>query len=128
MNAGRELDALVAEHVMGWSLNSNNFGHVPRGWPPEMTPLDTNYDPVDVPAYSTDIAAAWEVVEKMNAEDIRLELYSPYGDPHWACQFWMEGELVAGAGVDTAPHAICLAALKAVGASAPAGSLNQVSV
>jgi hypothetical protein len=64
--AGRELDALIAEKVMGWT------GFWKRGEPSMMA-----YPPVEqaagidgerwpVPNYSTNIAAAWLVVEKMS--------------------------------------------------------------
>lgn len=50
LNPGRELDALVAEKVLG----------KPRVDGLIKPPDDISYG---VPAYSTDIAAAWEVVE-----------------------------------------------------------------
>lgn len=54
--AGKRLDAWVAEHVMGWRplALSRDF--------------DGNFFPEDAPNYSTDIAAAWQVVEKMRAD------------------------------------------------------------
>ena len=113
MPAGREMDALVAEKVMGWRMMR---GH----WvPPEAAP-ETNIlaCPTSTYRYSTDIAAAWEVVEKVN-------LLEPYGDTLWKDQRgWVFGvHDVDGAGyayedvtviADTAPLAICRAALKAV--------------
>jgi hypothetical protein len=49
MNAGRELDALIAEKVFGQWLTSDRLyaDHAP------------------IPAYSTDIAAAWQVWRKV---------------------------------------------------------------
>ncbi len=48
----RTLDADVAEKVMGW------------GFP----------EPDSTPSYSTDIAAAWTIVEKLRGEYVRVEL------------------------------------------------------
>lgn len=68
MNAGRELDALVAEKVFGWTdvcaatrtLYGGTTWFVPHGRPDAAF---MKY--AEVPSYSTDIAAAWLVVEKL---------------------------------------------------------------
>ena len=52
MKPGRELDALVVEKVMGWKWLSGN------PWAP-----------------STDIAAAWEVLEKMRERGYTVEVF-----------------------------------------------------
>lgn len=57
MKPGRELDALIAEKVMRW-----NREHDECGLPPGVYGSD-NIQPF--PHYSTDISAAWEVVEKI---------------------------------------------------------------
>jgi hypothetical protein len=69
--------------------------------------------PVEVPAYSTDIAAAWEVVDAIRYKHGGglLELYHN-GTDTWAARFDEEARLTT---CDTAPHTICLAALKVVG-------------
>lgn len=116
LEPGRELDALVAERVMGRN--------------PNLEPLIR-----DAPAYSTDIAAAWEVAEKVKRKDIMEygDFYLVWGNygadttpkgPHgqmiypnalaWFCRIDMPTRTVS-ATADTAPHAICLAALEAVG-------------
>ena len=73
------------------------------------------------PPYSTDIAAAWEVVEKLRATgefcciDVRHPIHEPI-----ECAFYKvasDHKPLIGVG-DTAPHAICLAALKAIGVEA----------
>lgn len=110
MAPGRELDALVAEKVLGYEITPGGY---------------TGY----LPSFSTDIAAAWEVVEKLRAMNSTLELYSPgalVNDEmgihavEWQATFksWEEPWGPHGPSVEaqTAPHAICLAALKAVGA------------
>lgn len=64
---------------------------------------------VTIPKYSTDIAAAWEVVEK-------LDLFATHGlykqDNKWCIDSYYFETGVAE--TETAAHAICLAALAAV--------------
>ena len=93
LQAGHELDALVAEKVMGWAPGE-------RG----------------TPAFSTSIAAAWEVVEKMRADKLSVTLtgYWEGSTGKWWVNVLDNVETVATVRTDTAPHAICLAALKAV--------------
>jgi hypothetical protein len=109
---GRELDALVAEKVMGIEVDRAPWGELYVG--------KEGYDVV--PAYSTDIAAAWEVVEKVTREtEKRFTLWQ--APTYYVARFkhydyWHEGcdsRQALQAKADTAPHAICLAALKAVG-------------
>lgn len=77
MNAGRELDALVAEKVMGWTWDENT------AWSPTGS---RNARVADgdlwwwLPPYSTDIAAAWEVVERIR-ERWELTIDSSHRDP-----------------------------------------------
>jgi hypothetical protein len=123
--AGRELDALIAEKVMGWTR-----------YPAGMHPTDNRtisgvlycppYYPYDagsanvVPYYSTNISEAWEVVTKLaerglwmtmltpfNAADGFHVAYTPHGEAQWQAGL---GTVIA----DTAPLAICRAALKAL--------------
>lgn len=108
MNPGRELDALVAEKVLGYRLVGDGQMEIPptRGLRP-------------IPSYSEDVAAAWEVVEKLK------ELAPPTANPEIEITAWRGHVRVDLLGfgydfpvieemADTAPHAICLAALKAV--------------
>ena len=94
MKAGRELDALIAEKVMGWSKEQVET------WP------------VSVPHYSSRIQDAWLVVAKFP----QVAIYGPHD--LWLVRFSdREGVSIndiddPGRG-DTAPLAICLAALKA---------------
>ena len=71
--------------------------------------------------YSTDIAAAWEVVEKLRNDGRFLQLDSlGFDGEQWRCFFALteiEEEKFPWVGeADTAPLAICRAALKAVSA------------
>lgn len=116
LRAGRELDALVAEKVMGMSLLKLN------GWGPLVDGMDR-----EPPRFSTDIAAAWRVVElvqKEKGQDFRIDRLNWGGSMQdWVAGFGSiatghgEGTHLAQGRADTAAHAICLAALKAVDAS-----------
>lgn len=101
----RERDALVAEKVMGNDYNDpkyfNSSNNNIRVWDD------------DLPRYTTDIAAAWEVVEKLRP-DILLNV-QPYGD-FWHCKaFTVHMHELAHTRAKSAPEAICLAALRAKG-------------
>lgn len=106
---GRELDALVAEKVMGFRVDQYKYV------------VDTGKITTTLPCYSENISAAWEVVEKITYPDGRLT--AAFQLSRWSLytaifcfektgggQFNFEGV------APTAPRAICLAALKAVGA------------
>jgi hypothetical protein len=129
LEAGRELDALVAEKVMGWTWPDDRCpicgwsfsdtaaeGCVPGDC--SQRPIPTVPESEDYPHYSTDITAAWEVVEKMLGQlpqqDIHFQHLEYTGWGVGTCfnkeeggwDEWMYGE--------TLPIAICRAALKAV--------------
>lgn len=55
MKAGRELDALVAEKVMGWTPS------IVANYPWQLQPPGRQGVVCPVPYYSTDIADAWRV-------------------------------------------------------------------
>jgi hypothetical protein len=108
MEAGRALDAFVAETVMGWSREQQEIG-----LPPGLYG-DENFQPF--PRYSTSIADAWEVVSKLDGE-WTIEGQEEVG--------WISSFYSSTGGIDaiviresssaiTAPHAICLTALKAM--------------
>ena len=116
MNAGRELDALIAEKVMGWIQLAGNGPLVhPK------TDCLYGYDKGDslhefVFHYSTQIADAWQVVEKFMPDSVHIDVY------HGGCTvkiktgYFESGSVKFLSGsAPTAPLAICLAALKAVG-------------
>jgi hypothetical protein len=123
LKAGRELDRLIETKVFGT--------RIPKAEGLRLNP----------PPYSTDIAAAWTVAEKMRErgslvtvksipkesafilEGSRSEYDAPCPDRqvgkgkvccqlHWMGEGFRHDELAMA---DTAPLAICLAALKAVG-------------
>ena len=117
-NAGRELDALIAEKVMGWgrhdwkehhalerTLYCGNCGTTKgKDALDEIGTFCQQFEwKAELPEYSTRIQDAWQVVEKFDMFDI------VWRSPEWAA--WVKGEVTYAA---TAPLAICLAALKAV--------------
>lgn len=65
-----------------------------------------------VPPYSTDIKAAWEVIEKIAGDKKRGIAYLSLHGYEGRGFFCSLGK--GDAGGDTAPLAICLAALKAI--------------
>jgi hypothetical protein len=114
----RELDAEVAQKAMGYAYDG-------VAWWTHSSGQRTSVD--GLPRFSTDIAAAWRVVERITDPD------GPFGAQKWS--FGMEYSSVIGWVVDftprtrhpkareypafqaqatTAPEAICRAALKAV--------------
>lgn len=110
MKAGRELDALTAEKVMGLRVvrcpdhGDCIYWHAYGPDRPDG----------QLPEYSTDIAEAWQVVEKLRDLDPEI-----WWDVHWECVFNTNDSRVWGT-ADTAPEAICRAALAAVGCEVPA--------
>ena len=106
--AGRELDALVGTHVFEWA-------HDPGYSFPWSESEDANVGFL-LPQFSTDIAAAWQVVEHLKAEWM-FNLIGPSAKKQWAASFMnsKNATVFAIIAADTAPLAICLAALKAVG-------------
>ncbi len=131
MKAGRKLDAKVAEEVMGWMPGRNNSfvstatgnGYfVDKFWKDEDKIGESKQDKTIGAVLhtaslfrlwqpSTDIAAAWQVVEKFLTLGYNVNIYH---EENIACAiaklepefYFMQGK--------TAPHAICLAALEAV--------------
>lgn len=129
MEAGRALDALVAEKVMGarlvefardftagtFIISEDSGVILAKG------KIGTAYQFRP----STDIAAAWQVVEKLRKSHCCLTLKSDF-DYIWECYAIKDendaehqSEIIVDykvyAKAETAPLAICLAALKAMG-------------
>lgn len=119
MKPGRELDALVAEKVLGWSKGYEDDG-TPY-WATGDTAMSGDWPP------STDVAEAWEVVEDLVSQGFDLDLSSTILSPDFMAVSWgatfsrsITRAKVTG---ETAPEAICKAALLAVleGGEAHAG-------
>lgn len=100
MEAGRELDALVAEKVMGLPIEGTKLSQYSWTHPP----------------YSTDIAAAWEVAEAAKLFTKKMLVLAHDGRNWIVCEEVTPSgpHHIYGSG-DTAPLAICKAALEAIG-------------
>ena len=113
MKPGRELDALIAEKVFG--IYVHDLGQMFRFVDDYKKGDIATAESCPVPAYSTDIAAAWEVVEKLGAASFHLQKH-PSAEG-WEASFGIgfsgdERFAYFRAIAPTAPHAICLVALK----------------
>ena len=110
MKAGRELDALIAEKVMGWRRTTIWVAN-------EETECLIGPDGIryynQYPHYSTNIADAWKVVEKMGKLDYIVEIFKDtngciikltHAQTRVTAEVYALCECIA----------ICLAALKAV--------------
>ena len=156
--AGRELDALVAERVMGWEWleratgNGNNtrkalFAPLSSDWvrfnfdPAKWSPAKPNTERFadwnqccesrqrstrGVPRYSTDIAAAWQVVEHLlHTRNLTFRIQ---GD-NWFSECISYRARFGGRffyDANSAPEAICRAALQATNTAASAGTATTV--
>lgn len=111
MQAGRELDALVAEKVMGYTLD---YEFAEQMGAPAVPALRDQYDEWGVlPAYSTDIAAAWNIVEAFARRGFRFHVHANPG--HYSARVITEANPHDWHHAPNASMAICLAALRAVG-------------
>lgn len=125
LEAGRELDALVAEKVMGWASVHPGDEYDPRtpgslvyvGITPDQRQLAI------LPPYTTDIGAAWQVIETLAARGVSLDMQYRVFTAEWELN--VGGALGYG---ETAPLAICRAALEAVGAIQSADESDEASV
>jgi hypothetical protein len=112
--AGRELDALVAERVMGWTYKT-----FPDGVLPHVKHWHGPNDECLLPCYSISIAAAWQVVERLieDGEAFCCGLNYDTITEQWVFLMRQHGEVLNAnywPHADTAPLAICLAALRAI--------------
>lgn len=110
---GRELDALIAEKVMGWKFEQRH-PEADNGIFP-WTRVD-GIRAVAPPHYSKSIADAWAVVEKWRELGFDVDITAHHGW-QYGCRIAPKGTFNTSThfeSADTAPHAICLAALKAV--------------
>lgn len=116
--AGKEIDALIAEKVMGFTISETDLG----GNPGKFITFNNGATQIcySVLNYSLNISSAWDVVEKMQDKFSFVLSYDdpPSDDEHkWSCEFFYKGD---PAYIDhevyapTAPLAICRVALLCV--------------
>jgi hypothetical protein len=105
MKAGRDMDALIAVCVCGWEVDDMT-AISPTGSRNSRT---AHGDDDWLPYYSTDISAAWLVVEKITDGETPNDCELHTTVRGWRCDLYL-----GSANAETAPEAICKAALLAV--------------
>jgi hypothetical protein len=101
MPAGREMDALIAEKVMKLKMEGSH-----HYW------MNGAGAVASIPRYSTDIAAAWDVVEKINSTQMDEDGYQIVAKFHHYIRDVCSGiEFLSAAG---AAYVICRTALLTV--------------
>lgn len=129
LETGRKLDYLIAKKVMGYETFLSKKAYFKAGMPHAME-YDANIEHPAyfnvkhqtaniVPYYSTDIAAFWQVVEKLVADGYEIGISSIISGSFEFSIYRNDGEIDASIlgwekVADTAMHAGCLAALEAV--------------
>lgn len=119
LEAGPEMDRMIATKVMGWE-RGKDYGEFRWGRPFVDHSIEWWMDFDDCPfSPSTNIAHAWEVVDKMG----NIVLFR--GEDRWHCaemsyddgfgDNWIDTPISGHASADTAGLAICRCALKAIG-------------
>lgn len=118
----READAWIAEHVMGWevAIGLTRLGVI--AYVRRMSPDRRGYID-DVPCFTQDIAAAWELLEWLAARfpDAHYPVSVFYLGDRWACSadVYLEyggashGDFIQSE-QETAPLAICYCAYLAM--------------
>jgi len=112
----RKLDAWIGKHVMGIDVQKDKITRGFFAHKSETDPLDYFVgDSNDrIPAYSTDIEAAWDVVEVLKGDD-RIEIFY---DSIWFVDIrdndmWRSEDTLTARGQDEElPMAICMAVYK----------------
>jgi hypothetical protein len=120
--AGPKLDRLVAERVMGGRVHLVSSGaRGDRGTLYEHTSNEGGGGDRPLPHYSSDLAAAWQLVDALSARGARLVLEDWSGlVPAWAALFTLaDGHDTGQWAAPSAAEAICRAALAAEPRRAP---------
>jgi hypothetical protein len=114
VNAGRTLDALVAEKVVGWIDITGEWGYVMGNGLQRR-----------IPHYSTRIEDAWKVVDLLHPHGIVCITngdgdsfdadFMPFIPAPFLGKYWPASAGGSSCPTESWPHAICLMALKAVG-------------
>lgn len=125
----REKGALVVEHVMGWEFHRSPQEQIAPSWWVDETGKTAWKGLVFSP--STDIEAAWQVVDKIRIPgqcfvSMRTVLIKQTDTLEWLCaiEYAPPDYNVFLGTSESAPDAICLAALKAVGVVGGVTSMN----
>lgn len=125
----RELDALVAKKVMGWRVEAGRDEDREDIWRLKSSSgqlvsvsrvsQDSLWDKADVPPFSTDIAAAWQVVCALAEKGFAIQIASHESQPKAFTVCFSSDEplpLNTQSGfLDRVPAMICQAALRVLG-------------
>jgi hypothetical protein len=111
------MDRIVAEKVMGWTLVKCQVGPLGTGYGYETYCWSGNSVLINIWSPSTNIAHAWEVINRLK-EDYEFRIANDQGEfLEWGVEMIdLNNNNEVSDVAETAPHAICLAALMAVGA------------
>ncbi|MBY6273937.1 MAG: hypothetical protein CW346_17330 [Bacillaceae bacterium] len=126
---------LVGQHVMGLDVKfaprGKDGGPVvytgDRDWLEPGTPYynDENGTAWELPRYSSDIAAAWQVVEKFKERKLYMSVECVGDTGYHAVVYDEDGNHLTDAYSEEGPaHAVCVAALRAVGVEVPVDALT----
>ena len=136
MPAGRELDALIAERVMGLEICSDSskphlMYHDKVRLRQNAVCLSHGLARTAVPRYSTNIASAWLIRDRLHQLKFILSVRDDASAAVVWCDIFRPGiskEFVVRDFAPTAPLAICKAALRAITKSdeMPAGQVNEL--
>ena len=111
MAAGNKLDAQIARGIFGKQIANDGIWKeyvLGRG---RLTDASGKFDLILLEPYSTDISAAWQVVEKIRTIDTYIEISNGWQpEQFWRVKLTPEGIDAWGR---TLPEAICKAALLA---------------
>jgi hypothetical protein len=116
--AGRELDREIAEKVMGLKVQEDAF-FISHG---RFTVATGDRWISALPKYSTSIEDAFKVHKHLG----RLMRLTDFGPFAWHCEFLavQPGQVDVEAKAETAPLAICVAAIRAVESNEKEGELR----
>ena len=117
MQAGNKMNSLVAMKVLNWSLTGDELiGCVVDGR--QVQPGDVLYLSEDgdaywsAPNFSERIEYAWQVVEKMRENKSWFGVsVDSVNEGYWVSEFVTDNDTVSFVSAETAPLAICRAAL-----------------
>lgn len=118
MKPGQELDNLIAEKILGCSIEKSyrEFGLPGERWVcncvKDTHNTNTRFPNYHIKNYSTDIVYAMEVVEKIGYRFALIKERDGTTERPYKAFFSIGDEGFPVAYADTAAHAICLAAIK----------------
>jgi len=112
LEAGRALNELIAGKLREWAPFRPGKGPV-AAYPLDELSMGMYAELIPTPPYSTDVAAAWHIVERMRAEGWQIVVDTRPGN--WLVQFFStDGTQRSAASADGLPLAICRAAVAAL--------------